>query len=189
MSILVSASRPKTSRLVPPLNFAMVSAGVYRSGYPNKKNFSFIQDKLGIRTIVYLCPEDYRRDNIDFCERENISVEHCDILRDGRPGEVAPSNFSDAQPFAYIDEQRVAQALKILLDPRRHPVLIHCHKGDHSTGCIVGCFRRLQQWSLSSALFEYKQFTSDSPRSLPQRFIDCFNPAAFSQRITLNENL
>jgi tyrosine-protein phosphatase SIW14 len=37
--------------LVPPLNFAMVATGVYRSGHPNKQNFSFLR-KLGLKTIM-----------------------------------------------------------------------------------------------------------------------------------------
>lgn len=37
--------------LVPPLNFAMVAPGVYRSGHPNRQNFSFLR-KLGLKTIM-----------------------------------------------------------------------------------------------------------------------------------------
>ncbi len=39
--------------LIPPLNFAMVAKGVYRSGYPNSKNFPFLK-KLGLKSIMYL---------------------------------------------------------------------------------------------------------------------------------------
>jgi len=38
-------------QLIPPLCFAMVAPGIYRSGYPNKKNFGFLK-KLGVKTIV-----------------------------------------------------------------------------------------------------------------------------------------
>jgi hypothetical protein len=38
--------------LVPPLNFAMIASGVYRSGHPNKQNFAFLR-KLGLKTILY----------------------------------------------------------------------------------------------------------------------------------------
>ena len=37
--------------LIPPLNFAMVDKGVYRSGYPNKKNLHFLH-KLRLRSVV-----------------------------------------------------------------------------------------------------------------------------------------
>lgn len=39
--------------LIPPVNFAMVDKGVYRSGYPNKKNLPFLH-KLRLRSVVYV---------------------------------------------------------------------------------------------------------------------------------------
>ena len=36
---------------VPPLNFAMVDNGVFRSGFPDSANFSFLQS-LGLRSIL-----------------------------------------------------------------------------------------------------------------------------------------
>lgn len=45
----------------------MVSSGIYRSGYPTKKNFGFLR-RLGIRTIVYLCPEPYPDANVAFLD-------------------------------------------------------------------------------------------------------------------------
>ena len=38
---------------------------------------------------------------------------------------------------------------------RHHPILIHCQKGNHRTGCLVGCMRRLMNWSLTSIQAEY----------------------------------
>lgn len=37
--------------LVPPLNFAMVDYGVFRSGFPDTANFAFLQT-LGLRSIM-----------------------------------------------------------------------------------------------------------------------------------------
>lgn len=39
--------------LVPPLNFAMVDHGVFRSGFPESANFTFLQT-LGLRSIVWV---------------------------------------------------------------------------------------------------------------------------------------
>lgn len=38
---------------VPPLNFAMVDNGIFRSGFPEPANFSFLQT-LGLRSIMYV---------------------------------------------------------------------------------------------------------------------------------------
>lgn len=37
--------------LVPPENFAMVCQGVYRSGFPKKRNFRFLEG-LGLKTVL-----------------------------------------------------------------------------------------------------------------------------------------
>lgn len=36
---------------VPPLNFAIVDTGIFRSGFPDSANFSFLQT-LGLRSIM-----------------------------------------------------------------------------------------------------------------------------------------
>ncbi|KAJ8575950.1 hypothetical protein ON010_g3262 [Phytophthora cinnamomi] len=39
--------------LIPPLNFSMVASGVYRSGFPNRKNHAFLQ-QLGLKSVLYV---------------------------------------------------------------------------------------------------------------------------------------
>ena len=41
--------------LVPPINFALVVPGVYRSGHPNKKNFGFLR-QLKLKGIMWVAP-------------------------------------------------------------------------------------------------------------------------------------
>lgn len=38
---------------IPPLNFSMVDNGIFRSGFPESANFSFLQT-LGLRSIMYV---------------------------------------------------------------------------------------------------------------------------------------
>ena len=59
--------------VIPPLNFAMVSPGVYRSGYPNVDNHSFLKT-LRLKTLIYLCPEDCNAQNLDFYRQSNIEI-------------------------------------------------------------------------------------------------------------------
>ncbi|KAJ1516186.1 hypothetical protein HMI55_002799 [Coelomomyces lativittatus] len=66
------------SVLVPPLNFAMVCSGVYRSGYPNRKNFTFLKT-LQLKTLIYVCPESYAEENQRFAEENQIQVFHYQI--------------------------------------------------------------------------------------------------------------
>ena len=100
---------------IPPMNFAMVQKGIYRSGYPNQKNHKFLS-KLQLKSILYLCPEDYSKENVAFARKHGIN-----ILHHGMQG--------NKEPFVDIPEEKIRAALLDLLDKRNHPVLIHCNKG------------------------------------------------------------
>ena len=69
--------------IIPPENFAMVEAGIYRSGFPKKKNFSFLK-KLRLKTILTLVLEDYPESNRTFMEENSIT-----LLQFGVPGNKA----------------------------------------------------------------------------------------------------
>eukprot|EP00659_Diplonema_papillatum_P001955 gene1955-2970_t len=62
-----------TDFLTPCSNFSMIAPGVYRSGYPSKKNFSFLKT-LGIKSICYLCPEEYALVNQSFYKENDIQI-------------------------------------------------------------------------------------------------------------------
>ncbi|XP_028794663.1 probable tyrosine-protein phosphatase DSP4 [Neltuma alba] len=147
--------------LVPPLNFAMVDNGIFRSGFPEPANFSFLQT-LGLRSIIYLCPEPYPEANMEFLKSNGIKLYQFGI--EGRK-----------EPFVNIPEDTIREALKVVLDVKNHPVLIHCKRGKHRTGCLVGCLRKLQKWCLSSVFDEYQRFAAAKARVSDQRFIELFD--------------
>ncbi|KAG5487490.1 hypothetical protein LSCM1_07445 [Leishmania martiniquensis] len=153
-----------TSRepLVPTINFSMVCPGVYRSGYPTKKNYSFLC-ALRLRSILYLCPEDYAESNLKFCEEKGIHV-----LRFPTEG--------NKEPFCDISEPLMHRILSAICDTRNLPVLIHCNKGKHRTGTVVACLRHLQGWSLVSIFEEYKRFASDKARVGDQQYVELYHP-------------
>ncbi|KOS13727.1 protein tyrosine phosphatase [Malassezia pachydermatis] len=152
--------RPKTSEvIVPPLNFDMVAPGVYRSGHPNERNFSFLK-RLNLKSIMYLASDDYRDNMVQWARREGIQVFHHRVAM-------------NKEPFAEMDETEVASALAHLLDVRNLPVLVHCNKGKYRVGCLVGCVRRLQGWSHISILEEYARFAGD--KIADEEFIEMFD--------------
>ncbi|GAB4859399.1 Tyrosine-protein phosphatase dsp1 [Ancistrocladus abbreviatus] len=146
---------------VPPLNFAMVDNGVFRSGFPDSANFTFLQS-LGLRSIVCLCPEPYPKANMEFLKTNGIKLYQFGIE-------------GYKEPFVNIPEDTIREALKMVLDVRNHPVLIHCKRGKHRTGCLVGCLRKLQKWCLSSIFDEYQRFAAMKARVSDQRFIELFD--------------
>jgi tyrosine-protein phosphatase SIW14 len=79
------------------------------------------------------------------------------------------------EPFVEIPPEVIQNALVDLLDVRNHPLLIHCNKGKHRTGCLVGCLRKTQQWSLAYIFDEYRRFAGSKVRILDQQFIELFS--------------
>ncbi|KAL6330160.1 hypothetical protein AAG906_040080 [Vitis piasezkii] len=145
----------------PPLNFAMVDNGIFRSGFPDTANFAFLQT-LGLRSIIYLCPETYPEANNEFLKSNGIK-----LFQFGIEGYK--------EPFVNIPEDTIREALKVVLDVRNHPLLIHCKRGKHRTGCVVGCLRKLQKWCLSSIFDEYQRFAAAKARVSDQRFMELFD--------------
>jgi len=154
--------KPNRGVLVPPLNFGMVLPGIYRSGYPNSKNFPFLK-KLGVKSVVYLCPDKYMESNRVFFDDEGINL-------------FQFSMRGNLEPFVEVSQQMMCQALAKVIDKRHHPVLIHCQKGNHRTGCLVGCMRRLMNWSLTSIQAEYRRFTGPNVRLLDMLQFELFDP-------------
>ncbi|XP_027086883.2 inositol diphosphatase DSP1-like isoform X2 [Coffea arabica] len=68
-----SFDSPGEELLAPPLNFSMVDYGVFRSGFPEPANFSFLRT-LGLRSIIYLCPEPYPVANAEFLKANGIRL-------------------------------------------------------------------------------------------------------------------
>ncbi|XP_006357982.1 probable tyrosine-protein phosphatase At1g05000 isoform X1 [Solanum tuberosum] len=153
---------------IPPLNFAMVDNGIFRSGFPDVDNFSFLQT-LGLRSIIYLCPEPYPEANMEFLKENDIRLFQFGIK-------------NSKEPFVNIPEEKIREALGILIDVRNHPVLIHCKRGKHRTGCLVGCLRKLQKWCLTSVFDEYQRFAAAKARVSDQRFMELFDASSFKQQ-------
>lgn len=155
-----------------PINFAVVDNGIFRSGFPQPVNFSFIKS-LGLRSIVYLCPEPYPEESLEFLKSTGIKLHQFGI--DGHK-----------EPFVSIPEDTVCQALRVVLDPKNHPVLIHCKRGKHRTGCVVGCFRKLQKWCLSSVFDEYLRFAAAKARISDLRFLESFDISSLTVHLPMS---
>eukprot|EP00040_Diaphanoeca_grandis_P006477 m.37603 g.37603 ORF g.37603 m.37603 type:complete len:194 (-) comp17716_c0_seq1:60-641(-) len=158
--------------MVPPLNFGMVTTGVFRSGYPNSKNFPFLK-KLGIRTIVYLCPAEYLSANKMFAQQNFVTIHHFSM------GE------GNLEPFVSVPSSVIEKALSCVADKSQHPVLIHCDKGNHRTGLFVGCLRRAMNWSLTPTFAEYRRYTGNNVRVMDLQNIERFQPNVETKRLLL----
>lgn len=136
----------------------MVDKGIYRSGHPIPKNFAFLK-KLGLRSVVYLCEDPYSTVNCSFLSNNGIRLFHL-------------GTHGNKEPFQFIPAELVQRALSVVSDPANHPVLIHCNKGTHRTGCVVASLRKRQRWALTSIFAEYRRFAGSRVRVLDQQFIE-----------------
>ncbi|KAI5969587.1 SIW14 [Candida margitis] len=147
--------------LTPPENFALVIGSIYRSSFPQPANFSFLK-QLKLKSILCLIPEDYPELQEKFFESNNVK-----LFQLGMSG--------NKEPFVKISSDLITQALKIVLDPENQPILIHCNRGKHRTGCLIGVLRRLQDWSKTIIFDEYRKFAAPKERPMDQQFIELYD--------------
>ncbi len=160
----LSDAASSTALVVPPLNFSMVSRGIYRSGHPNERNFEFLR-RLNLKSVMYLGTEDYRSNMTSWTASQGIQTFHLRLA-------------INKEPTAEMDEADVVRALQLILQPANWPMLIHCNKGKYRVGCIVGLLRRLQGWSHTSIFEEYTRFAGTKISDL--EFIEVFDLAKVS---------
>ena len=146
--------------LLAPENFAMVEPGVYRSAFPRTKHCKFLA-KLNLSSVVPLVPEDY--------------PEAMNVFYTKNGTKLCPHGLEGNKwPFKQIDVRDFQLVVRFILDPKNRPLLIHCNKGKHRTGCVVACLRKVRGWSLSSIFAEYLMFADPKSRLEDQRFIEAF---------------
>lgn len=147
--------------LTPPENFAPVINQIYRSSFPQPTNFAFLT-KLKLKSVLCLIPEEYPEIHTNFFQNEGIK-----LFQLGMSG--------NKEPFVKIPHDLITEAIKIVLDPKNQPILIHCNRGKHRTGCLVGVLRRLQKWSLTIIFDEYRKFAAPKERPMDQQFIELYD--------------
>jgi hypothetical protein len=72
-------------------------------------------------------------------------------------------------PLPPPPEPLIIQALTYLLQPQTFPTLVCCNMGRHRSGTVVGCYRKLQRWALSSILEEYRRYAGIKVRVLNEQ--------------------
>jgi protein tyrosine/serine phosphatase len=147
---------------VSPKNFGVVEPGrLYRSGGLTPAAMEKVITERGIRTIVDLGAFD--KDPVG--ER----LAHRTALAMGVERRVFRlEGDGTGNPNAYVE------ALRIITDPAKQPVLVHCSAGAQRTsGCIVLYRQLVQGWSRERAMpeaYAHDHDPSDNPRLSP--FLD-----------------
>lgn len=153
----------KVLLIVPP-NYAMVESGVHRSGALKLENGSFLLS-IRLKTIISLTSLDMVPSELrTFYEENNIRLITYDLGRGNRKHDT------------HTNRDICNEALQDLLREENHPVLIHCKKGKHRTGSVVGLLRRHRSWSYANIFTEYCSFEpKEKSREEDERFIEDFD--------------
>ncbi|KAJ5787242.1 hypothetical protein N7457_002232 [Penicillium paradoxum] len=146
-------------------NFGHVSRGIYRSAFPNAEIHA--QHLNGIKTILKLVDTPYPCPDEDFIASMGIKV-HTTAIRTTK----VAMDETTIQDFSVS----INQILTLLINTENHPVLVHCNQGKHRTGCVIGCFRRLQLWDIDDIIAEYRQYAGPKARPLDESLIRAYEP-------------
>ena len=131
--------------LKPPHAFGIVQQGLYRSNAPVDENLPFLTG-LNLKTVLYLSPEVLLRSVVEFFKEQNVDLHNLGVQA-WRP---------DPQ-WTPICDDFIKDALEMVLDHRKHPLLICCTSGQ----CVLHvarfsttdsqltqvCFKQLPWWA------------------------------------------
>jgi protein tyrosine phosphatase (PTP) superfamily phosphohydrolase (DUF442 family) len=135
----VQATTPRPPNWAEPLqlpglpNLHKVSDDLYRGAQPTAEGFRELK-KLGIKTVVNLCSNHSDLDDMDDLGLGYVSI----------------------PMHAWHPEQEdVVQFLKVVADPTKTPVFVHCQHGADRTGGICAAYRvAVQGWKVEDAIKE-----------------------------------
>mmetsp|Transcript_11816 Transcript_11816/g.16191 ORF Transcript_11816/g.16191 Transcript_11816/m.16191 type:complete len:139 (-) Transcript_11816:69-485(-) len=119
--------------------------------------------------VVSLVPEDYPIAMLEFYKSAGINLFPLGL--DG-----------NKWPFKEIDKVALLEVMRVVLSSEHRPLLIHCNKGKHRTGSVVGCLRKYRGWALSVIFREYLLYAAPKTRLEDQQLIESFDP----QQLSLN---
>jgi len=146
-------------------NLYKISDDLYRSGQPSAAGLRNLE-AMGIKTIL------------------NLRCFHWD--RFFKLGE-AECKYEHIYFKAWHPEvEDVVRFLRIVTDPTRTPVLVHCHRGSERAGTMVAVYRIVVQgWSKEEAIremteggFGFNDYWSNLPRWVQELDIDSIKEKA-----------
>ncbi|KAI5860452.1 tyrosine phosphatase family-domain-containing protein [Durotheca rogersii] len=143
----------------PPVNFANVLPGLYRSGYPQASDYPFLAN-LHLKTIVTLVGRDSLPNGFSQFMADN-HINHKVFDMAGTKKADIPLNTMQA-------------ILSVISNRQNYPLLVHCNHGRHRTGCVIGVLRKTQDWDLPSIIQEYTKFAEPKARETDVEYIADF---------------
>lgn len=131
----------------------VVEGQIYRSGRLTPAAMRRVVERYGVRTVIDLGadPEGSPADRRSARVAEALGLQRYRLHLSGD---------ATGDPDEYL------QALRLMTDPSRQPVLVHCGAGSERTGCAVALYRyAVEGVPLSTAYEEAQRFDHDPRRN------------------------
>ncbi len=145
-------------------NFGRISPTYYRGAQPKGHDYADLA-ALGVKTLINLTSDDASPDEKAMAERAGLGYFQI------------PMNTHVVPTVAQLTE-----FMKIVNDPAKQPVYVHCVGGKHRTGVMTAAYRMSHDgWDAERAFNEMKQykFGADFLHSEFKQFVYGFRPDTF----------
>jgi tyrosine-protein phosphatase SIW14 len=142
-------------------NFGRIDAKYYRGAQPEARDYADLA-AIGVKTIINLTSDDAQPNERALTEQAGLSYAHIPMTMHRPP--------TPAQ---------LAEFFRIVDDPARQPVYVHCVGGQHRTGVMTAVYRMVeQQWTAEQAFKEMKRyhFGADFLHSEFKEFVFEYHP-------------
>lgn len=142
-------------------NFGRISPTYYRGAQPTGRDYADLAS-LGVKTLINLTSEDASPDEKAMAEKTGLGYFQIPMTTHAVPT-VA----------------QLAEFMKIVNDPAKQPVYVHCVGGRHRTGVMTAAYRMSHDgWTADRAFKEMKQykFGADFLHAEFKQFVYGFRP-------------
>jgi tyrosine-protein phosphatase SIW14 len=142
-------------------NFGRISPTYYRGAQPKGRDYADLA-KLGVKTLINLTSDDASPDEKALAESAGLGYVQIPMTT-----HVVPTMA------------QLAEFMKIVNDPAKQPVYVHCVGGRHRTGVMTAAYRMSHDgWTAERAFTEMKQykFGADFLHAEFKQFVYSFRP-------------
>ena len=142
-------------------NFGRISPTYYRGAQPKGRDYADLA-ALGVKTLINLTSDDASPDERAMAQKAGLGYVQIPMTT-----HVVPTGA------------QLAEFMKIVNDPAKQPVYVHCVGGKHRTGVMTAAYRMSHDgWTADRAFNEMKQykFGADFLHAEFKQFVYSFRP-------------
>jgi protein tyrosine/serine phosphatase len=122
-------------------NFGRVNEHYYRGAQPDGQDYADLA-ALGVRTLIDLTSDDAQANERGLAESAGMSYVQIPMTTHER-----------------LTAEKVGEFLRVVNDPARQPVYVHCVGGRHRTGVMSAVYRMTHDgWTAEQAFKEMKSY-------------------------------